>query len=373
MLRTAWKFLFYDKANSLGALLGIVVSTFLIGQQISVFNFITDGIGKIVTTAPGYIWVLDNKTQNINDLHPLDVRIQYQIASLPGVQKVYPVYITNGYVQYEGGDKESVKLIGVEPPDYAGAPAGFFAGTHQDLLPDGGISVDLYEERVFPITDLGATFEINGKRAYVAAQTKGVRGFARAFSYTTIDRARWFANGSLYEATVFLVKAAPGASPAQVRDAINDNAFGVRAWLEGELRRTSVIFYLKHSSIVLAIGTMVVFAFISGIAIVGLTLYSSAIDHLRDYGTMKAIGATNGYIRKLIYTQALLFGVPGFAIGQLLIRLFRTAMERQGVLVSFTLEFQLAFFGLICLIALLGAAFASRRVIRLEPAAVFRF
>lgn len=373
MLHTAWKFLFYDKANSLGALLGIIVSTFLIGQQIGVFNFITDGITKLISINPGYIWVVDNKTENVNALYKLDIRIQYEIASLPGVEKVYPVFISGGSVQYEGEDKAGVTLVGIEPPDYVGAPISFLEGAKQDLLPEGAISADVYEERVFPENSIGSTFEINEISAYVAARTRGVRGFGRAFAFTTIDRARRYSKGNPHEASVFLVKTAPGYGQGGVRDAINDNIFGVRAWLEKDFSRSTVLYYLKHSSIVTAIGTMVVFAFIAGIAIVGLTLYSSAIDHLRDYGTMKAIGAANSYIRRLIYAQALMFGIPGFFVGQVLIHVFKAAMEREGLLVQFTAQFHLVFFLLICSIALGGAALASRRVIKMEPADVFRF
>jgi putative ABC transport system permease protein len=43
---------------------------------------------------------------------------------------------------------------------------------------------------------------------------------------------------------------------------------------------------------------------ISGFFIIGLTLYSSAVDRIRDYGTLKAIGATNGYITRLILLQS---------------------------------------------------------------------
>jgi putative ABC transport system permease protein len=118
---------------------------------------------------------------------------------------------------------------------------------------------------------------------------------------------------------------------------------------------------------------MVVFAFLAGIAVVGLTLYSSAIDHIRDYGTMKAIGATNGYIRQLLYMQAMMFAIPGFLIGQVLVQIFKYAIESQGLLIQFTPQFYIYFFLLVCVIALSGAALASRRIIRLEPAEVFRF
>ena len=39
MLKTAWKFIKFDKAKSIGVVVGILISTFLIGQQLGVFFF----------------------------------------------------------------------------------------------------------------------------------------------------------------------------------------------------------------------------------------------------------------------------------------------------------------------------------------------
>lgn len=370
---TAKKYLLYDKANSLGAFMGIVISTFLIGQQIGVFNYLIDGITKMISINQEYIWVVDSKTENVNSLHRLDIRARQEIASLPGVDKAYAVYMGGGAVQFEGKDNTGVILVGVEPPDFAGAPKDLFVGKHEDLLPEGALSSDIYENRVFTNNHIGATFEVNKQRVYLAAHTKGVLGFGRAFSFTTIERARALKGGSKYEANAFLVKILPNFSEKEVVTSINKSIHGVRAWQSGDFKQATINYYLKHSSIVISLGTMVLFAFIAGIAVVGLTLYSSAIDHIRDYGTMKAIGATNGDIRKLLYMQAMMFAVPGFIVGQLLVQAFKYAIESQGLLIQFTTEFYIFFFLLICLIALSGATLAARRILRLEPAEVFRF
>lgn len=369
---TAKKYLLYDRANSLGALLGIVISTFLIGQQIGVFTYLIDGITKLATINEEYIWVVDNKTENVNSLHKLDVRIGREVASLPGINKAYPMYMGSGSIQFEGEDHDGVTLVGVQPPDFAGAPE-LFEGKYEDLLQEGAFSSDIHENRVFKDNRIGATFEINKRQAHLAAHTNGVLGFGRAFSFTTIERARAVSNGSQYLASAFLVKTTPDVSQEEAINIINNNIHGVRAWKSTDFKRATIIYYLKHSSIVLSLGTMVVFAFLAGIAVVGLTLYSSAIDHIRDYGTMKAIGATNGYIRQLLYMQAMMFAIPGFLIGQVLVQIFKYAIESQGLLIQFTPQFYIYFFLLVCVIALSGAALASRRIIRLEPAEVFRF
>lgn len=78
-------------------------------------------------------------------------------------------------------------------------------------------------------------------------------------------------------------------------------------------------------------GTLVVFAIITGFFIIGLTLYSAVLDRLKDYGTLKAIGATNGYVRRLILTQALIFAAIGFVIAVGLLFLFKIGVANAGL------------------------------------------
>jgi putative ABC transport system permease protein len=101
-------------------------------------------------------------------------------------------------------------------------------------------------------------------------------------------------------------------------------------------------------------------------------MYSSALDRLKDYGTLKAIGASNLYISRLILTQAMLFTVVGFLIGLGFLEVFRIGVEKSGLVFSFSPLVLLMVFATISLISLSGASFALSRIRSVEPAAVFR-
>lgn len=376
MLRTALKFLWYDKAKSMGALMGIVISTFLIGQQAGVFVFLTNAMNVLARLNDQYIWVIDNKTENVTSLGKLDMRIQRQIASFPDVDRVYPYLTLNATVQFPDGDNSTVLLVGIQAPDFVGGPPPKYLleGNLSSLLNDGAMCVEYFDSRAFPVSNIGTPFEINGRRAYVAVRTKGVRGFSsNGIVYTTIERARTLTKTPYYQASAFLVKINPGANADLVCRQINQHIYGVRAWKGKDLASATVSTILKTTSIGFSIGSLVVFAFIAGFFIVGLTLYSSAIDRLKDYGTMKAIGATNGYIRKLIYTQALIFALSGFTLGYLLLIGFKNGIAKTGLLFDYSPAFIGILVGIIVFISFGGASFAARRIARLEPAEVFRF
>ncbi len=103
-----------------------------------------------------------------------------------------------------------------------------------------------------------------------------------------------------------------------------------------------------------------------------MTMYSAAVDRLRDYGTLKAIGANNRIIRHLILVQALFFAFTGYGIGILLLQGFRQGIANTGVLFDYSPAIKVGFLLVTMFISLGGAVFAMRRIGKLEPASVFR-
>jgi putative ABC transport system permease protein len=55
MFATAIRFILYDKPKSLGVLAGIVISIFLVGQQLGIFIFLTNAMKSIVANNNAYI------------------------------------------------------------------------------------------------------------------------------------------------------------------------------------------------------------------------------------------------------------------------------------------------------------------------------
>ena len=372
MLLTAWKFLKYDRAKSIGALVGVVISTFLIGQQSGIFTFLTNAMRALADQTHTDLWVVDNKTTNVNALAPLDIRKLREVASLPGVAQAHGVVIRGATAQFPNGTSASVLLVGSDPPRFAGGPGTLLTGSHLDLVPDGAVSYDTFDSKALGGATLGTAFELNGKRAYLAATTRGIRGFGGIFMFSTAERVREYTGLPATQISAVLVDLEPGADPLAVRDDINATLYGVRAWLPKDFSRASVKTVLSTTGIAISIGTLVIFATLSGFFIIGLTLYSAAIDRIKDYGTLKAIGATNGYVARLILLQALIFALAGFPIGYLLIEAFRAGIATAGTLFSFGWPIRFVFFGLTLFICLGGALFAVRRIAGVEPASVFR-
>jgi putative ABC transport system permease protein len=115
-----------------------------------------------------------------------------------------------------------------------------------------------------------------------------------------------------------------------------------------------------------------VLAVLIGGAIVGQTIYAGTMEHLRDYGTLKAMGAHNREINLVILSQAGASAVMGFVIGVIVTLLVRPGVEGTGVPMQLPWLLFAILFVIIVLTCLLAAYISVREVKRLDPMIVFR-
>jgi putative ABC transport system permease protein len=375
IIKIAWKFIRFDKTKSIGVVVGIVISTFLIGQQIGTFNFLTGLMSVLVKNTTSDIWVVDNKTTDANQLSLIDSRKEKEIKSLPGVKEAFPIVMTNGKAKFSGGTSAVVNIIGSEYPYFKAGPDStkIIEGKLPDLLQEAGVSADYFDRSNFGgSSNVGTYFEINGKRAVIMLQTKGIRGWGGYLMYTSIDRARYYGNISSTNISALMVNVKEGEDINHVVNQINNSIYGVRAWRTSSLSSSTIKSVLASTGLGASTGSLVGFAIIAGFFIIGLTMYSSALDRIKDYGTLKAIGATDSYIRKLILTQATLFAVVGFLIALVFLMGFKKSMYQSGIVIDFSPIILFSILMVTFSISLFGAVFAIRRIKNVEPASVFR-
>jgi putative ABC transport system permease protein len=111
MLKIAWKFIKFDKAKSIGVIVGILISTFLIGQQLGVFFFLSGLMGALATDVKADIWVVDSKTNDVNQLGKIDIRNLRAVQGIPGVKEAFPLLITGASCNYENGTSGAITLL----------------------------------------------------------------------------------------------------------------------------------------------------------------------------------------------------------------------------------------------------------------------
>jgi putative ABC transport system permease protein len=122
------------------------------------------------------------------------------------------------------------------------------------------------------------------------------------------------------------------------------------------------------------IGLIVGLAFIVGIAITSLTIFTATIEKTREFGVMKAIGFNNLDLYRLVLSQSMLIGAIGFLFGVVLTLVLSRFIDR--VVPQFTVLVRPIDVGFVLIATLVMAAGAAiipaRKVGGIDPAVVFR-
>lgn len=377
MLRLAFKFIKYDRAKSIGIITAIVISIFLIGQQLSLLFFLMGLMGNLVGNAPvtdRQLWIIEAQSTNVNAVNIIDQRLVHQIGSLPGVESTFPVVLAAGQASFLDGKTAAVTLVGANSPQFVMGPVAekIEEGHIGDLIQPFSVTAELYNAKSWKTElFLNKPIEINGKSAKIAVITKNAQAFGASLMYTSMENAYVLGNASPSKVSIIIANLTDTASKEKVQQDIQQLFPQLRAWDAQKLKNSTIKEILISSNMGMSFGTLVIFAMISGFFIIGLTLYSSALDRIKDYGTLKAIGATKKYVNKLIIAQAFLYAMIGYAIAMLLLIGFKFGVANSGLAIDITVGFALFLLFVTLLISVGGSLFAVRKIAKLEPASVF--
>lgn len=219
---------------------------------------------------------------------------------------------------------------------------------------------------------VGRVLEMNDHRAVIVGVCDATRTFqSNAVVYTSYSRAKSFAPQERKVLTYVLAKAETGQDPKAVAERIRQQT-GLRARTSRQFIDETYDYFLKYTGIPINFGITAMLGFVIGTAIAGQTFYLFTIDNLKQFGALKAMGATNGTIVRMILLQATVVGLLGYGLGVGLSALFGE-LTKGGELAFFTHWALLPISGVsVVLICLLSSVLSVRRVIVLEPAVVFR-
>ena len=372
MLRTAVRLLLDQPSKSLGTLLGVVVSTFLMAQQLSTLLGI---LGRVAAFADGTdvdVWVASPTTEDsdITDSVPMSYRAV--ASSTEGVAAVAPVVQGMSRATRPDGARELVKVVGVEAPSFFGLASVLSPGTRRDAVAaPGRVFVSVADRPLYGPAEIGDRLEIGGRTMIVGGFFSGIEPHGNyAYVFTNVADARAITGITGDRATFLAVRVAEGHAPADVAARLRARLPDARVMTAAELRHAEVSHFMQRTPVGLVFGMGAVVAALVGSLIVGVTMFSSVVDRTRDFGTLLAIGATRRDLFVLLLTQALVFFVVGAGVGLAVFALVKLHMTAAPMLAPPWMLVVVALGALVsCLLASLAAI---RRVLTIDPAIVFK-
>lgn len=373
----ALKMLTGNRGKYVAIIIGIAFAALLISHQASIFcGLMLMTTSQIQDIRGANIWVMDPNVQFVDDIKPLSSNDVYQVRGVPGVQWAVQLYKGLSRARLKDGNFQQVILLGLDDATFVGAPRKILAGTLADLRRPDAILVDQRGyEQLWPGEPFapGKTLEMNDRRAVLVGICEASRTFQTfPIIYTRFSQAVRFIPPERKVVSFVLAQSAPGVPPEIVCQQIARQT-GLQAKTRTEFIWTTIWYYFKRTGIPFNFGITVALGFLVGTAVAGQTFYMFTVENLKQFGALKAMGASNWRIVGMILLQAAVVGLIGYGIGVGGTALFGELMK-DNPRIAFFMPWQilLGTGGAVLLIILISSVFSIRRVLVLEPAIVFQ-
>jgi putative ABC transport system permease protein len=372
-VRLAWRNLAIDRTRLVTSVIGVSFSVFLTAVQLGLLIGFALTSSGLIDHSNADLWIVPHGTRDVDQVGDLPYRMRYEAEGVKGVASVAPLALGFAFWKTPTGATESVIVVGSDPEHPAIQPWDIVSGRAEDIrLPDGIIIDELYADKL-GITRIGQTVEINGHRARVVAVTSGLRTFTQSpYVFASFNTAARLANIGTDRANYLPIRVAAGQDPAAVAAALQARFPYQDVWVKSDFSWQTRFYWLFTTGAGTALCVAALLGLIVGIVIVSQTLYAATTERISEYATLRALGATDGFIRSVILRQALAIAVLGYAAGiaTAFIGVFAAANASPALMLPWWLAATL--FVVTALMCAGASLLAVRKVLTLHPAAVFR-
>jgi putative ABC transport system permease protein len=370
--KLAYKNLFHDKLSLFVTLIGIVFSVVLVAVQCGLYLGSERTIAVVLDQAKADIWVVPVGTKSFDDASLLTGREKYAVLSTDGVAVAEELVVGFSAWRKPQGGSKAIVLVGSNWVAGGLTPWNLQDGSVAELASPNAVSIDRSYFNDLGIQQVGDYAEINKQRVQVKAVSKGIRSFTTLpYVFTSLKNARNLTGASAEQASYILVDVEPGADVDSVKKALAARLPDADVLTHDEFRKRSTDYWLFKTGAGMALIAGALLGVIVGVVIVAQTLYSSTKDHLNEFATLRALGASASYIHLVILIQALLSAVLGYLFGLGLSLLAIQASRNTTLLIVMTPKLAAALFVLTVAMCSIAAMSAILKVTRIDPAGVF--
>ncbi|WP_353117801.1 FtsX-like permease family protein [Nitratidesulfovibrio sp.] len=373
IIEIACRNLFHDRVRLAVTLTGIVFAVVLVAIQSGLFlGFITT-ISGVVDNSRADVWVTSRGVKTFDIAMPMPESRVQQVLSVPGVADAGRMVVDFSFWKKFGGGQESIEIVAFDSRKGLGGPWNMVRGGVDMLDADGAVIMDaLYMDKL-GVRNFGEEVEIVSSRARVMGFTLGIRSFTTSpYVFTDYRNSHLYSRFAQGQVTYVLATAVPGLAAQALRDRIAAQVPDVDVFTTSEFSRKTREYWMLSTGAGGALVLAAVLGLVVGMVVVAQTLYATTMDHLPEFATLKAMGAPDGYILRILLAQALISAVLGYGTGMCVC--YAVAYLRRYGETAIVLPWQTAagMFAL-TLAMCVGASFISiRKVLHIDPAVVFR-
>lgn len=363
----ALKNLFESRTKLIMSLGGVSLAILLILVLDGVFAGAIKRVTAYMDNIPYQIMVSQKGVKNLHMTTSFfSSKKSNQIEEVKGVKSVNPVLYSSDYL-VKGNNRSVAYIIGYKPGKLGG-PWAMAEGTSD--ITSGEIIIDeqIADKYKLKIGDKITTFGRKFKIAGFAKETVNIVNSIAFIRYDDFEKIRNLKGIASYD----LVTVKNGQNVDAVIKRIRDKVKGLTVLTREEFSNSEKKVVSDMSIDIMRLMNSV--AFLIGLAVLGLTVYTATLSKLKEYGILKAIGTKNGVLMGIVLKQALLSTFIGMVISIILALIISMVLVLLKSNMQIVLSLQSIFKILIgaTIINTLASSIPVIKIAGLDPAEVFR-
>lgn len=374
MFTVALKILLYDKMRSCITLLGVVFAVGLIFSQMGIFLGLMQTSSVIIDNTPGDIWITSKNSKNFDFSQPFPEYFYYQIRAQNGVEWAEKLIVAWGIIRQKEGGTEQVEIVGFNPDTGVGGPWDMVAGDPARVKNGNFFIVDESAMRRLGNIQVDEYRDVLWHRLQLVGISRGVKSFTTApIIFTSFALAQKLVSYLGSDSTVFVVvKVAPGYAIDNIISDLRQKLQEVDVFDKQTFSNKTRLYWTMETGVGFSFMLTISISFLIGMLIVGQTIYNSTLEHIKEFGTLKALGATNGEIYKIIFSQAFINAMLGYLVSLFLTMLSVKIYEAADMVMVVSWWVNLLVLGLTLLMCLSASFVSIRKIKKIDPAILFR-
>lgn len=357
-----------NRVRLIASIGGVALALSLTLALDAIFAGVSNQLTTYIDRAGADVWVAQSGVRNLHMVtSTLPESVVDEVGAVDAVAAVVPILEATDTINV-GDERAVVYVIGLPRNAAMGGPWDVVEGA--STVGPGEIIVD----RGFAAkagVSIGDNVGVLGGEARIVGVSRGTASLVNSVAFVSFDDFRTM-RGDVPVISFVLVRVASGASPEVVAADIERVVPGVTAqsrtdFVAGERRIVT-----DMSADVISI--MSVVGFVVALAVVALTVYVATLARRREFGVLKALGARNRVLYRVVLVQAALSVAVGFAIGLAFTGLLGFAIGRTdlNLELAITAESLAKVGAFAAAIAGLAAILPIHQVAGVDPAVVFR-
>lgn len=374
MVDLGLRMLLHDRTRFLITVSGVAFSVALVLSQVGLFNGLIDNAALTIRHASADLWVTSRNTANVDFPQTYPESTVDRVRSVPGVARADNLIVAYLNLALPSGAQESTIAYGLKDFKAWNLPWDMKEGDLSDLRRGRFLIMDEKAQRRFGPFRTGEYREVLDTRMKIVGQSRGALSFTTTpISFLDFDLAQSLQPSLLGGKTTYtLVKLAPGADAKAVQAEIARRLPYNDVHTKAAWARKSENYWIVNTGIGINAYLTVFLGCLVALVVVAQTLYTSTMEHLKEFGTVKAIGGSNGDIYRILARQAAIAAIHGFAVGAAMAFALVPLAAKADLKLIMPLPFVLSV-GAGTLLLCLGAAMLSfRKVAQIDPGLVFR-